>query len=62
MILLVLMPVQTTTFSPKQQPLLDDIDKLELGTMSADCYLFPEADVEASNMENFLKIVLKRAR
>ena len=32
---------------------LDDID--ELGAMSPDSYLAPEADIEAANMESFLE-------
>ena len=32
---------------------LDDID--ELGAMSPDSYLAPDADVEAANMESFLE-------
>jgi len=63
MFLLMLTPVLTTTFSPKQQPFLMNLMILmSLRAMNPDSYLAPEACVEAANMESFLEIALKRAR
>ncbi len=51
-----LTPILTTIFSPKQRNILDELDDIdELGAMSPDSYLAPDADIESANMDSFLE-------